>query len=72
MKRIAPVLASLLFLAAASGMAASATQKLDYPVAPRDRIVTDYFGTQVPAPYRWMERTCRAPPCTAGWTRRTG
>jgi prolyl oligopeptidase len=55
MKRTASVLAPLLLLATASGIAAPARGKLDYPVAPRDRIVTDYFGTQVPAPYRWME-----------------
>ncbi len=55
MKRTAPVFASLLLLATASGIAAPARGTLDYPVAPRDQIVTDYFGTQVPAPYRWME-----------------
>jgi prolyl oligopeptidase len=55
MKRIAPVLASLLLLATASGIAAPASRGLDYPVAPRDQIMTDYFGTQVAAPYQWME-----------------
>ena len=30
-------------------------QALKYPFAPRDRIVDEYFGTRVPAPYRWME-----------------
>ena len=54
MKRTAPVLASILLLAATAGSAAprGASQ---YPVAPRDQTVTDYFGTRVPAPYRWME-----------------
>ena len=28
---------------------------LAYPVAHRDKIVNDYFGTKVPAPYQWME-----------------
>lgn len=57
MKTPSPVLAALLLLAATAtaGTASSARGKLDYPVAPRDRIVTDYFGTPVPAPYRWME-----------------
>jgi prolyl oligopeptidase len=54
MKTTALALASLLFAAAAS-IAAPARGMLDYPVAPRDQTVTDYFGTQVPAPYRWME-----------------
>jgi prolyl oligopeptidase len=30
-------------------------QAMKYPFAPRDRIVDEYFGTRVPAPYRWME-----------------
>jgi prolyl oligopeptidase len=27
-----------------------------YPPAYRDRVLTDYFGTFVPGPYRWMEK----------------
>ncbi len=54
MKTTALALASLL-LATAASIAAPARGTLDYPVAPRDQTVTDYFGTQVPAPYRWME-----------------
>ena len=30
-------------------------QPLTYPVARRDTIVDNYFGTKVPAPYQWME-----------------
>ncbi len=30
-------------------------QSLTYPVARRDTIVDNYFGTKVPAPYQWME-----------------
>jgi prolyl oligopeptidase len=55
MKRTAPVLAFLLLLATASSIAAPARATPDYPVAPRDQTVTDYFGTRVPAPYQWME-----------------
>ncbi len=55
MKRTASVLASVLLLATTSGIAAPAPGKLDYPVAARDQTVTDYFGTQVPTPYQWME-----------------
>jgi prolyl oligopeptidase len=31
------------------------TKSLNYPVARRDTIVDNYFGTVVPAPYQWME-----------------
>jgi len=32
-----------------------ATERLQYPDTHRDSTVDDYFGTNVPAPYRWME-----------------
>jgi prolyl oligopeptidase len=53
----AAALASLLLLTAGSAAAVAAVraQALHYPPAPRDRIVDDYFGTRVAAPYRWME-----------------
>jgi prolyl oligopeptidase len=47
--------APVLLLAAVSATAAPRQRPLHYPFAPRDRIVADYFGTRVPAPYRWME-----------------
>lgn len=31
------------------------SQSIQYPATPRDTIIDDYFGTRVPAPYRWME-----------------
>ncbi len=31
-------------------------QSLRYPNTYRDTVVDDYFGTRVPAPYRWMEK----------------
>jgi prolyl oligopeptidase len=32
-----------------------ATFKASYPVARRDEVVDDLFGTKVPDPYRWLE-----------------
>lgn len=51
----AAALAPLLLLAACSNSQAVHPGALHYPPARRDRIVADYFGTRVPAPYRWME-----------------
>ena len=39
----------------ATGVAAARAQSLRYPTAHRDSLVETYFGTRVPAPYRWME-----------------
>ena len=59
MKRTVAALIPLLLLSTVASMAspmrAPARGKIVYPFAPRDQIVTDYFGTRVPAPYRWME-----------------
>jgi len=39
--------------------------KLDYPVTEKDNTVDNYFGTEVPDPYRWLENdTSQA---TAAW-----
>ncbi len=41
----------------AGGLAtAVAAPRPSYPPAYRDRVVTNYFGTLVPGPYRWMEK----------------
>lgn len=53
MKRAFPRLLAL--IAAASFLAAGWAQAPQYPVAHRDNTVDTYFGTQVPAPYQWME-----------------
>ena len=55
MKTTVAVLAPLLLLATTSSFASPTHGRLQYPLAPRDRVVSDYFGTRVPAPYRWME-----------------
>lgn len=55
MKTAAPALASMLLLATSVSIASPAHGMAQYPLAPRDQIVSDYFGTRVPAPYRWME-----------------
>jgi prolyl oligopeptidase len=42
-------------LTVALWLAAGSAYCQSYPVAPKDGIVEDYFGTKVPAPYQWME-----------------
>lgn len=53
------VLAVFVVLSAAPAYAqqhpAQHDSRLDYPPTRRDNIVDNYFGTKVPAPYRWME-----------------
>jgi len=49
---LAAIMATTLALAACSGEREASIQ---YPAAKRGDTVDDYFGTKVPAPYRWME-----------------
>ena len=55
MKTIVAVALASIMLSACSGPKTTAPRAPHYPPARRDRIVTSYFGTRVPAPYRWME-----------------
>jgi prolyl oligopeptidase len=43
----------------------AAAQALHYPTTHRDSVVDDYFGTKVPAPYRWFEE--QGSPQVAAW-----
>jgi len=57
MKRMVRALCALAVATPLACTAANtrATRGLNYPVAHRDATVDTYFGTTVPAPYRWME-----------------
>ena len=46
---------AVLAVSAGLAMPVLAAHPLAYPKAHRDRLVANYFGTRVPAPYRWME-----------------
>ena len=55
MKKIAVPLLSIGLLCTGFAAAQPSYPKLVYPAAPRDKVVNNYFGTQVAAPYQWME-----------------
>ncbi len=54
-KSIACALLVPLLLTACAGRPSGPPARLHYPPARRDKLVAVYFGTRVPAPYRWME-----------------
>jgi prolyl oligopeptidase len=53
--RLRALAASAAFVLCCSPSGLRADDTLRYPVAERGPVVTDYFGTKVPDPYRWME-----------------
>ncbi|MGC8550641.1 MAG: prolyl oligopeptidase family serine peptidase [Acidobacteriaceae bacterium] len=57
MKPIHRALCALAILAplALPAFAAPDSQSIQYPVAHKDNVVTNYFGTKVPEPYKWMD-----------------
>jgi prolyl oligopeptidase len=55
----------LLLLALALAPGRGTAQGVRYPAAARDSTVDVYFGTRVPAPYRWMEELNA--PATTKW-----
>ena len=56
-----------LLLAACSSRQPGPPALLHYPPARRDKLVAVYFGTRVPAPYRWMENM--SSPALHRWVR---
>src|SRR5690606_28992718 len=65
MKKIA--LPALLLLAACQNEEANKEMELKYPETRKAEVTDDYFGTQVPDPYRWLENDTS--PETEAWVR---
>ena len=57
----------LLFIAAIMTNMTSWAQGINYPAAPKDQTVDEYFGVKVPDPYRWLENDTSAQ--TAAWVK---
>ncbi len=64
------VVSCLMFSFAATTFAAASASSIAYPPAARGDQVTDYHGTKVPDPYRWMEDIDS--PATRAWVEAEG
>src|ERR1700720_4790242 len=54
-RRLGPVLAAALLLAALAACRPAASPALSYPSTKKGDVADDYSGTKVADPYRWME-----------------
>lgn len=57
----------ILFAAGMCMISCSSQKKIEYPAAERGDVTDNYFGTEVPDPYRWLENDTSA--ATVAWVK---